>query len=236
MNWYKLAQEYKTKERKPITFQEFPFSETKDKRGWICHDIKAFVDGEEAGYIKMSYIPKEKWEEIYHGNIWIFRKFAMGHYDVSENFLNATDEEIAKDHFEKYYGYATEIHPEDTENNKKQAQYWVENEREKAEREYKLYYLYFVDKPLVDFIRTNEKFRRQRIAYTLHQYANKWLKEKFGLKLWLSYCRTDNGKCFYDSKLLDLKKYKYQQQTKPFRRTREYMAENKDWYKKQNLI
>jgi len=217
MKIYKISQQYQTKDGRPITFKELPFNEANDKRGWVVHKIEAYVNGEYAGYINLSYIPKEKWNDIYKGNIWRFRDLALGHSDVPDELLNASDEAIAKDHADKY-GFSSK--------------YWMESEKEKATQEYKMYELYFVDKPIVDFIRTEEKFQRQRVSYALHQYANEWLKNNFGLHLWLSYCRTDNGKCFYDSKLLELKKYKYpQKMTDGYRRTREYVAENNSWYK-----
>jgi len=43
MNWYKLAQSYKTKEGEPITFQAIPFNEHDNDRGFRVHKIKAFV-------------------------------------------------------------------------------------------------------------------------------------------------------------------------------------------------
>ena len=186
MNWYKIAlNQYQTKDGEPITFQVTPFSESNDERGWVVHKIDAFLDNKEAGYIKLLYIPREKWDQIYQGNIWKFRKIALGNYDPEQ---------------------------------------WLKSEKEKASDEMKLYELYFVDKPIVDFISTQEEFRRQRIAYNLHMYASEWLASQ-GLKLWLSYCRTDMGKCFYNSELLNLRKYRYKNTMgEGYRKTREYVS------------
>lgn len=211
MNWYKIAiNQYQTKEGRPITFQVTPFSESNDRRGWVVHKIDAFVDNKEAGYIKLSYIPREKWDQIYQGNIWKFRKIALGNYDVSDELVEKNDDaEIKMDHGLRY-GWSN-------------SEYWLESEKEKASNEMKLYELYFVDKPIVDFISTQEEFRRQRIAYNLHMYASEWLASQ-GLKLWLSYCRTNLGKCFYNSELLNLRKYRYKNTMGAgYRRTREYV-------------
>lgn len=240
MNWYKNAQ-YKTKEDKEITFQELPFNENNDKRGWIVHRINAFINNEYAGYINLSYIPKEKWDSIYHGNIWKFRHIALGHYDIKDELIEKNDDQaIAEDHFQKYghggmskelydrmYHDPSKTYEECMVDDRENATYWMESEKEKALNEYKMFELYFVDKPIVDFIRTEEKFQRQHVALSLHQYANEWLQKNFGLHLWLSYCRTDMGKCFYDSKMLELKKYRYKTKMRGgYRQTREYMAFN----------
>jgi len=214
------AIQYQTKDGRPITFKEIPFKEDTDQRGWVVHDIEAFINGELAGYIKCSYIPKEKWDNIYKNNIWKFRRVALGNYDIPDELIEKNnDEEIAKDHAKRYeYG---------------NAEYFVQKEKEKAKKEYQMYYLYFVDKPIVDFIRTYEKFQRQHVALALHNYMNQWLQDNFGLHLWLSYCRTDKGKCFYDSNMIKVKQYKYRQKMiGGYRKTREYISKNKNWYKK----
>ena len=78
MNWYKKSQtlEYTTKDGLPITFEDLPFNE-ENRRGWVFHKINATINGEQAGYIKLSYIPKEKWNSLYNDNIWKFRRLCL---------------------------------------------------------------------------------------------------------------------------------------------------------------
>lgn len=221
MNWYKIAiNEYQTKNGKPITFEVQAFSETIDRRGWIVHKITALVDGKKAGYIKVSYIPRERWNNIYKNNVWKFRYIAMGNFDVPDNLIEKNDDTaIAIDHAKRYHAFIEETE----EDILKRGSWWMEREKKRAMREMKLYELYFVDKPVVDFIGTEEEFQRQRVAYNLHMYASEWLGS-FGLKLWLSYCRTDQGKCFYDAKLLKLKNYRYRNKMDSgFRQVREFV-------------
>lgn len=218
-------QPYTTKDGRPITFKELPFNENVDERGWVVHKIEAYVGGELAGYIKLSYIPREKWDNIYHGNLWKFRKIAKGHRDVSDDLIEKNDDRaIAEDH-KKDYPWSD-------------GEYFVKHEKENAERQYRMYELYFVDKPIVDFIRTEDNFLRQHVALALHEYANQWLKDNFGLKVWMSYCRTNTGQCFYNADLLKLKKFKYREKmTGGFRQEREYMAgKYMNWYKKAQTI
>ena len=211
MNWYKKAQsKYQTKDGRLITFQIEPLFESSDRRGWVVHKITAIVDNKEAGYIKLSYIPREKWDQTYQGNVWKFRRLALGHCDVSDELAERNNDEEIRKYFEENYNW-------------RNSEYYTQREKEKAQKEMKLYEQYFVDKPIVDFISAEEEFRRQRVAYNLHIFASEWLKT-LGLKLWLSYCRTDLGKCFYDAKLLELKRYKYRNKMEGgFRRTREYV-------------
>jgi len=247
MKLYRIAQTtYSTKDGRPITFEALPFNENKDKRGWVVHKINAYINNEYAGYINLSYIPKGKWDSIYHGNIWKLRKLANGHYDIPDEIVESNDEKLItedhyerynrpmpREHYEKYPRNFGQTYEEYVEACKESAVYWTQSEKEKAIHEYQMYELYFVDKPIVDFIRTEEKFQRQHVALALHNYANQWLKNNFGLHVWLSYCRTDMGKCFYDSKLLEIKQYKYKQKmTGGFRQKREYMAMRENWYKK----
>jgi hypothetical protein len=214
--------QYLTKDGKPITFTPKPFDENSDKRGWVVHKIFAYVNGEEAGYITLSYIAKDKWNQIYHNNPWIFRHIAQGHYDIPENILEDRNAIV------KYYANA--YYP-DYPDKLSIAESWASYEEKKAKQEFRNYYLYFVDKPIVDFIRTYPKFKRQHIALSLHEFANQWLKTNFGLHLWMSYCRTDDGKCFYDANLLTLKTYRNNTMGKGWKKEREYMANSLNWYK-----
>ena len=211
MRIYKTSS-YVTKDNREITFEAIPFNENKDKRGWVFHKIHAFVDGVPAGYIKLSYIPKEKWDSIYK-SVWTFRRLMHGNYVVPEELDLADDKTIQKYLKGKY------TCPED-----------VKSKREDLERVMPMYYRYYVDKPIVDFVRVEDKFRKLGVAKALHLYANEWLKQNFGLKLWLSYSRTDAGKSFYDNVSLPLKKYRYNEPMGDFRKVREHLASNMNWY------
>lgn len=63
-----LEQEFFTKSGAEIEFKVYEKSPRKGdglNRGWVVHLIEAYVNGEEAGYIKISYIPKENFEKEY---------------------------------------------------------------------------------------------------------------------------------------------------------------------------
>lgn len=58
-----------SKDGEKITF-DFKEDAERENRGFTVHHITAYLNGEEAGYLKISYIPQEKWDEfmpdIYH--------------------------------------------------------------------------------------------------------------------------------------------------------------------------
>ena len=46
-------------------------------RGWVDHVLTAFVDGEEVGYVKVTYIPKNLYRE-YYSSIWEYMTNLVG--------------------------------------------------------------------------------------------------------------------------------------------------------------
>ena len=123
MNWYKKAQsKYQTKDGRLITFQIEPLFESSDRRGWVVHKITAIVDNKEAGYIKLSYIPREKWDQTYQGNVWKFRRLALGHCDVSDELAERNNDEEIRKYFEENYNW-------------RNSEYYTQREKEKAQKE-----------------------------------------------------------------------------------------------------
>ena len=63
-----FEQEFFTKKNEPIEFKVHevsPYEKDGLNRGWIVHLIEAFVDGQKAGYIKISYIPDDVFDREY---------------------------------------------------------------------------------------------------------------------------------------------------------------------------
>lgn len=61
----KISEIYKTKDNRKVEFVIKEDSEGDENRGWIVHKIDAFVESVNVGYIKISYIPKERFKEHY---------------------------------------------------------------------------------------------------------------------------------------------------------------------------
>lgn len=190
---YREIREYKTKDNKEITFKITRDIEGNENRGWIVHEIKPFVDGKSAGYIKISYIPRERFEEF---------------YPTIFNFISQISGSLLLPIDDRHLHWQTL----DTENLRKFVQnvYWlilhedystdeifkslpredlikmVEDSMDAVNKKYgqkfKEFEAYHVDKPIVDYIRVEEEFQRKHIALSLYWTAAKWLKKQ-GLKL-----------------------------------------------------
>ena len=193
MKIYRLAeQSYTTKDGRPITFVVHPFAEKSDDRGWVYHHIDAYVGGEKAGYIKLSYISKENWEKIFK-TPWDFAEHCLGKRWLPKPY---DDEQAMQEALNKQYV----------------SSYNLQSMKPDIIKEMRSWYLYYVDKPIVDFVSTSDKFRRQHIADALHKYAARWLHDTFGLKLFYSTCLTpgpNGGQAYYSKSTLPRKKFHY---------------------------
>ena len=57
---------------------------------------------------------------------------------------------------------------------------------------------YYVDKPLVDFIRVKDDYRRRGIATILYKKGHEWMKQR-GMKLYASGLQSDQARAAWDS-------------------------------------
>ena len=105
MKLIKISQQYQTKDGRSITFEELPFNETTDKRGWVFHRINAYVDGEVAGHITLSYIPRDRWESIYQGNIWKFKDLSLGGAHMPNELIDSGDGKAIAKYIDENYSY-----------------------------------------------------------------------------------------------------------------------------------
>lgn len=65
--------------------------------------------------------------------------------------------------------------------------------RKKYGRQFKQFLHYYVDKPIVDYIRVEPEYRRQGIGTALYRAAQKWLHDR-GMKLYASGLQSDEAK------------------------------------------
>jgi len=191
--------EYKTKAGDDIKFELHQDSESDRNFNseWIVHKLVPRVNGKEAGYLKISYIPKERFDARYPSMVnyilkqYIPRELVGTHWrnmpdEVKKTLVTYTilgryvprtqgwdlawsDQSKIKDMDSETLDHYLEM-VDDPKLNKNNAQ------------EFQKFKKFHVDKPLVDYIRVNEDFQRQRIALAMYQEAAKWL-DKQGLLL-----------------------------------------------------
>lgn len=208
-----LEQEFHTKDNQPIEFKVYEQSPRKGDdlgRGWIVHLIEAYVDGEKAGYIAISYIPKERFVKeypsvvqyidkitgtsLYPGREYGYKLHWSDHFDelpLSAQ-VRALSHPLDVNMFSSYRGNVVqpeEMSKDELKKLKKELIKKLESRYGKRFEEFKDFHM---DKPLVDFIRVSEDFQRNRIGVALYEKAARWLANK-GLKLYASGIQSEEA-------------------------------------------
>ena len=184
----------KTKSGQEISFSVQQHTDFAGSPTYVLYEITATVQGEEAGYIKISYVPYENYRK-YMGTIFHFARTqgeSKLHGLSSVDRLNElTDEDINK--IVEAYGENIRPSPREKELNELP----IEEKRDLAKDEiykyfkkwyqdkYKRWINFHVDKPLVDYIRVYDNWKRQGIGLALYLYGARWAQER-GLHLWAS--------------------------------------------------
>ena len=193
-----------------------------NNRGWQIDKISAIYKGDQIGYLKLAYIPKQRFVDYYPtvfnwmdqigGSCIIprpplddagddkdykaFRNAAKRHYNTF------TTEELRK--------FANRVHMslrlsdisrsiEDCDHDTllemvKELEVKANEYNRIAFRKFKTYY---VDKPIDDFIRVEPEFQRQGIAEHLYKLGVGWLDAR-DLPFYLSTCRQPGAKALSD--------------------------------------
>jgi len=160
---------------------DFSYAENvaQENRGWIVDKVTATFNGQEAGYLKIGYIPKKNFEEFYPSIIdymdriegwWLGKKKdgilqyvrrILTHYDM--DLLNKIDRD--KERYDEKW--AEELFP------------ILEKEiYHKYKKKFLVFKEYWVDKPLVDYINVEIKYWDTGIGYGLYIAGAKWMAEK----------------------------------------------------------
>ncbi len=64
--------------------------------------------------------------------------------------------------------------------------------------QYKKFKAYNLDRPIIDYIRTEKDARRQYVGLAMYQFGAKWVNDKFGLHLYESDTQTDDAKRIWE--------------------------------------
>jgi len=206
--------EYETKSGNEIEFELHQDSEADRKinNEWIIHKLVAKVNGEEAGYLKISYIPKERFDTKYPSLV----NYLLKQY-IPNEFARTNWRDMPDDVKKKLLLYAV------LSRHRPPAKYWdlgwsnqddIKNMDTKTldhylsmidsprlnkhhATEFEKFKKYHVDKPLVDYIRVYDGFQRQHIALAMYQKAAKWL-QKQGLYLHASGLQQPEAKAAWE--------------------------------------
>jgi GNAT superfamily N-acetyltransferase len=207
--------EFKTKNDSPITFQILENDEDLG-RGWVVHRIEAFVEDVPAGYIKISFIPHVNFEKEYPTILHYLGKVEGKNFFPLSRSANYSAGERPMDFFHELPLYeqvwilkhfnggrwvtkelAEELKVLPSSELKKLYRMEMSEIKKTYGKKFKDFINFHVDKPLVDYIKVNEEFRRKRIAIALYSKAAEWLSES-GLKLYASGIQTDAAKAAWE--------------------------------------
>lgn len=203
---YTAKKEYRTKTGLPLDFSVNYDSEQNKNRGWVVDEYSASIKGSKVGYLKASYISKERFDEHYPGPFGMFywldkiRGWSLGlrgRFDSEPQALDVTSEEFWKSFvtYADVWEYRNKPMPDIKERMKA-----IRKVMRKYQKEFQQFYDFHVDKPLVDFIRTRndveweskewgdqerKDWRRNGISLALYEYAGRELGAR-GMVLYAS--------------------------------------------------
>lgn len=200
MRWFDLY-EHDTKDGRHIEVKRVEDSEGDNNRGWQIDELQAFVDGQEAGYLKLSYIPEERFAAHYPAGVFDFVHQIKGHIifeyagesraerSIKHDFKTMTDDELRKfistaswSFMHVSYGEMSGREGELEAMSRKELMAKILELKKvvtkRFGKEFEEFKSYFINKPLVDFIRVKDQFLRQGIATALYIEGAKWMAEK----------------------------------------------------------
>lgn len=175
-----------------LTFKMNVDSEGDENRGWRVDKLEAFINNEPVGYLKMSWIPRERFEREFpdilqylgkmHGKGKFNQKYSK--YDLStpigriKVMLDDQDwtEKASKD------PKLDALTPAAAHTFEKRL---LGEYQKRYGTEFLKFKTHWMDKPLVDYIRVKENFQRQGIAIAMYEEGAKHLAT-MGLKLYAS--------------------------------------------------
>jgi GNAT superfamily N-acetyltransferase len=187
----------RTKDGAAITFEYFNDIEGDNNRGWQVDQIKAFVDGQEVGYLKLSYIPRERFNRYYPSIFnWLSQMegkhilpFNKQHLDPFKH-LDAGEIKRALHNALYYYVKLEGLRYNEVESlPDSELLLWLRKAEGAAHTQsgdkFEDFYAYYVNRPLVDYIHVNKDFRQRGIGTALYIAGAKWMAQK-GMQMYAS--------------------------------------------------
>ena len=183
---------YQTKEGLPIKFKVYeqdPQDLKMTEKGWVVHRIEAYVGGMAVGYLKISYIPQAKFDELYK-TLWHYLKNYKD-YPIKD----PTDpDSVYRGIVTKRSGYRWNHDPDLAEVPEKKVRdkhlRMLLKESPEA-KDYLMFSTYLVDHPFVDYIQV--EFKGEGIGTALYKYGARWLAKTKGLPLYASSLQSEDA-------------------------------------------
>jgi GNAT superfamily N-acetyltransferase len=195
-----------------VRFEYLEDSEGDNNRGWQVDKVVAYLGANEVGYLKLAYIPAERFKKWYP-SILNYVQQIDGHIIFPHEYRGMHWTKMPIDVLrERVFSMAQTAgvgwHECNSlsEQAKTAPEKWVRQlfhsleiklEKEKGPL-MKRFKKYFVDNPYVDFIRVDQEYRRQGIGTALYRAGHEWMKKK-GMKLHASNTQSDEAKAAWST-------------------------------------
>lgn len=168
------------------------------RSAWEVHAVRALINGKEAGYLKIAYIPREKGKEVFP-DIIMFAARQRGYSFLTDSLReHAGPVDYAKLPIEELreltkgittytigssFGHHEEVDRASENELRKLFKERVLLLKKRLGKDYIEFMNRFVNKPFVDFIRVEEDYQRKGVAILLYVSAAKWLATQ-GMRLY----------------------------------------------------
>jgi GNAT superfamily N-acetyltransferase len=181
--------------QQPLRFERVPDSEGDNNRGWRVDRLDAYLNGQ-VGYLKMSYIPHDRFQRYYR-TIFNYMAQIQGTHVLPFGQYTGLYTELSDKELKTLLWYSqgwTPTEPEGTHEQllqmaKQREQDLLNGRVGKLFEEFRAFH---VDKPLVDYIHVEPGFRRQGIGTALYLEGARWMADQ-GMKLYRSGVQMDEA-------------------------------------------
>ena len=189
-------QEVATKDGQEIEF-EFIENDPEDKKsvnvGWVVHRLNALVGGENVGVLKISYIPLERFYEIFP-TIWHFMGLIKGWAGLRDILKSGEykDPEILWKIAAPYIGILNPKKDYSLEQKLKD----LKRTEDRYSEKFRLFKRHWVNKPMVDYIKVEEPWNRKGVGQSLYQKGSEIMRKR-GMKLHASGLQSPEAKAVW---------------------------------------
>lgn len=176
---------------------------------WSDDEIRAFVDGEDVGYLKISYIPKKNAKLLFpdvltfmhrnNSNL-IFPSEVINDHLGPVDYSSMSDGQLRElligltlTFFGGWSDRQNAIKRMDKREMLVMLKEYMRVSKRKNGPDYKKFLETYVDKPFVNFIKVFDNFQQTGIATLLYVITSKWLQER-GMYLYAGDPQTDRAK------------------------------------------
>lgn len=159
------------------------------QKEWNSHKLTSYVDGVDVGYLKVSYIPEDKFKKFYP-SIWYYLPKVGYHTEIS---LEKKDREIMINSvgriFDRNYKPIQNLSKKESE---KLFKFYTRELKKRFGKRFDFFKFFCVNKPIIDFIEVKHPYRRKRIGSALYEIGSRWMGTK-NLRLYSSTIQSDDA-------------------------------------------